>query len=84
MSIDKSLKVANSMKRHRSVLSRSERIGALRDEGKWEEGDSIYGLAKVRVQRAKRRTKGPAKEAEAAAVEVTDYVNSWKTKKTGP
>ena len=71
MSIDKSLRLANSMQRHRSVLSRAERIAKLQDEGKWEEAQSIFGLPKVRVFRAKRRVKAAPKEAEGEAAPET-------------
>ena len=57
MSIDKSLKITNSLQRQRSVLTRAERIAQLRDEERWEEGRSIFNLPKVRVLRAKRRGK---------------------------
>jgi len=50
------------------VLTRAERIEALRDQGAWDEGkSSIFGLPKVRVYRAKRRSKGAEKKEEAAA-----------------
>lgn len=65
MSIDKSLKITNSLVRQRNVLSRAERIAALRDKNAWdEEKNSLYGLPKVRVFRAKRRIKTEEKKAE--------------------
>ena len=68
MSIDKSLKLADSLVRSRNVLTRAERMEALRDQGKWDEGESsIFGLPKVRVYRAKRRGKAAEKKEEAAA-----------------
>jgi small basic protein (TIGR04137 family) len=47
MSVDRSLKVKAALSRHRNVLSRAERIGILKGEGKWDEGDSTLGLPKV-------------------------------------
>ncbi len=57
MSIDKSLKLHSALQRPRSVLSRAERISTLRESGKWEEGQSIFGLPKVRVRRVRKRPK---------------------------
>jgi len=70
MSVDKSLKLQNQLVRPRSVLTRSERIAELRDSGRWEEGDSVFSLPKVRVRVAKRRHKAapkPEETPEAAA-----------------
>ena len=47
MSIDRSLRGANMLVRHRNVLNRVERLGTLRDEEKWTEAKSVYGLPKV-------------------------------------
>jgi small basic protein (TIGR04137 family) len=49
MSIHKSLKLKNSLERQRSVLSRWERISQLKDEDKWQDGDNVLGLPKVRT-----------------------------------
>jgi len=72
VSIDKSLKLRNRLVRARSVLTRAEQIRELEESGRWHEGDSIYGLPKVRVRKLKRRVvKVPKKEAdEAVAPEV--------------
>ena len=70
MSVDKSLKLRNRLARARSVLTRAERIEELSGAGRWEEGDSVFGLPKVRVRRAKRKPKPAAQEvAEAKAAE---------------
>ena len=67
MSIHKSLKVKNKHVRRRNVLSREERLERLEKDEKWAEGDSIFGLPKVRVEvKAPRRGKEKEKEAEAA------------------
>lgn len=47
MSLDRSLKSANALVRHRNVLRRSERLERLLDEGKWDESRGILGLPKV-------------------------------------
>jgi small basic protein (TIGR04137 family) len=67
MSVDKSLKVASALARPRSVLSRTERLAQLRDEGRWTEEKSVYGIPKVRVRRVKRKAKAAKAEAPADA-----------------
>jgi small basic protein (TIGR04137 family) len=47
MSLDRSLKSANSLIRHRNVLTRAERLDQLKDEEKWTETKSVFGLPKV-------------------------------------
>ena len=65
MSLDKSLKAAASLTRHRNVLTRPERIEKLRDEEKWTDGDSPFGLPKV----AHRKSHAGAKDKEADKTE---------------
>lgn len=67
MSVDKSLKTSGKLRRHRNVLSRAERLVQLADEERWEEGDSVFGLPKVKSIRARRRGKAKEKPDEAAA-----------------
>lgn len=47
MSLDRSLKAANSLVRHRNVLTRAERIQRLSDEEKWTDAKGVFGLPKV-------------------------------------
>ncbi|GAF74272.1 unnamed protein product [marine sediment metagenome] len=68
MSIHKSLKSKGKLKRHRSVLTRTERLDALKNEERWQDGDSIYGLPKVRVIRAKRKKAKKEEEVDEAAL----------------
>jgi small basic protein (TIGR04137 family) len=65
MSIDKSLKRKGSLVRARSVLTRAERILALRGDDKFPEGRSPYGLPKVRVIKIGKKPKKAAKTEEA-------------------
>ena len=67
MSIDKSLRLSSRMRRHRNVLTRIERIERLTEEERWNDGDSVFGLPKVRIARARARGKAP-KQEEAEAV----------------
>ena len=66
MSIDRSLKVKGALSRHRNVLRRAERIEQLKEEERWSEGDSLFGLPKV----AHRKSHAGQKAAKAAAKEV--------------
>ena len=52
MSLDRSLKSANALIRHRNVLTRTERLVQLTDEGKWDDKKSVYGLPKVGHRKA--------------------------------
>ncbi len=47
MSMDRSLKSASALVRHRNVLTRAERMARMQSEEKWPEGRSIFGLPKV-------------------------------------
>lgn len=67
MSIDKSLRRKNSLERARNVLNRAERIKVLQNEERWKDGQSPYGLPKVRVMKVAKKAKKAAKEEEATA-----------------
>ena len=82
MSVDKSLKLSRRLLRHRSVLTRAERIAALRDSEKWQEGQSVFGLPKVRVVRARKKHKAKAEApvaAEGAATEAAAETPEGRT-----
>ena len=67
MSLDKSLKSGASLVRHRNVLKRGERIEVLKQEDRWEDGQSPIGLPKVAHRKAKVGKKGKeARSAESA------------------
>ncbi len=67
MSIDKSLKRKAGASGNRSVLKRSERIKILQDKEKFAEGQSPFGLPKVRVMKVvlKKAKKEKAEGEEA-------------------
>lgn len=65
MSIDHSLKIKGALERHRNVLTRAERVGQLKDEERWSEGQSVFGLPKI----AHRKSHAGKKAKEEAAVE---------------
>lgn len=72
MSIDRSLKVKGALSRHRNVLSRAERIEKLIEEERWEEGDSVTGLAKVAHRKGHSGRKGDKEEKVAEGAEVAE------------
>jgi len=73
MSIDRSLKVKGALKRHRNVLTRAERVEQLKDEERWNEGDSLFALPKVahRKSHAGHKAVKEAAATEAAAAAET-------------
>jgi small basic protein (TIGR04137 family) len=66
MSIHSSLKMSGRLKGERNVWTRVERIQALKREGRWNDGDPVLGLPKLRT-RFKVKSKKQLK-AEAAGV----------------
>jgi small basic protein (TIGR04137 family) len=64
MTIDKSLKVRAGMMRTRNVLTRAERLAKLRETERWQEGDPVLGMPKVRVQKISLKKKKKVKKAE--------------------
>jgi small basic protein (TIGR04137 family) len=52
MSLDRSLKSANSLIRHRNVLTRAERLLKLAEDDKWNDSKSVFGLPKVEHRKA--------------------------------
>ncbi len=67
MSIDKSLVPKGKLVRHRSVLTRTERIQHLTDEGLWDEKKSVYGLPKVKTIKVKKKVKVVKEKTEETA-----------------
>lgn len=63
MSVDRSLKLKGTLVRHHNVLTRAERVERLKEEERWQEGDSLFGLPKV----ANRKVSVAKKKAEAKA-----------------
>ena len=69
MSLDRSLKSASALVRHRNVLTRAERLVVLADEEKWNDSKSVFGLPKVghRKQTLAKAEKAEGTEAVAGA-----------------
>ncbi|MEX2114155.1 MAG: small basic protein [Pirellulales bacterium] len=70
MTMDKSLRMRRGLARARSVLTRAERLTQLTQSERWKEGDSVFGLPKVRVFKLamkKKKKKKEEGEGEAGA-----------------
>lgn len=57
MTIDQSLKVKKGSAGARSVLTRVERLKQLQEKDRWSEGDSPFGIPKVRVRKLQMKKK---------------------------
>src|SRR2546423_1498362 len=68
MSLDRSLKGANALVRHRNVLTRTERLEKLAEEEKWTEAKSVFGLPKVAHRKQAEVKAEKAEPVEGAAV----------------
>lgn len=79
MSIDRSLKIKGALSRHRNVLTRAERIEQLKDEERWSEGNSLFGLPKVAHRKSHAGRKEKAAPATAAAAETTEAAATAET-----
>ncbi len=64
MTIDKSLKIKAGSVKQRNVLKRVERLKKLVDADRWKEGDPVYGIPKVRVEKISLKQKKKVKKVE--------------------
>ena len=64
MTIDKSLKVKAGALKSRNVLTRTERLLKLQENRRWEAGDPVLGMPKVRVQKISLKKKKKVKKEE--------------------
>jgi len=68
VSIHRSLASRSKLKRQRNVLSRVERIEKMADQGRWNAGDTVFGLPALKVLKIKTgKKKKKEKEAEETA-----------------
>ena len=77
MSQHPSLRASDKSTQHRSVLKRYEKIKILKDKEKWDDKDSVFGLAKVKVIKFK------VKKEKAAAVEGAEGAEGTAAPATG-
>lgn len=64
MSIHPSLNISQKGKKQKTVLKRNERLKSILEKGLWKQGDSVFGLPKIKVVRMKIKKE----KAEKAAV----------------
>ena len=64
MTIDKSLKIKAGAVKTRNVMTRAERLTKLVEQDRWKEGDPVYGLPKVRVQKISLKKKKKVKKKD--------------------
>ena len=62
MSVDKSLKSADSLVRHRNVLTRAERIERMKEEGRWTDESTAIGMPKMGHRKVSVGKKDKAKD----------------------
>lgn len=80
MSVDSTLKIKNALSRHRNVLSRAERIEQLKEEERWNEGDSVIGLPKV----AHRKSHSGRKSSKAEETKAAEQIEEGAPETTPP
>lgn len=69
MGLHPSLKKGKELGGSRSVMKRTERIKWLKEKGKWEDGDPVLGLPKIKIVKLKALKKEKAKDTEEGAAE---------------
>jgi small basic protein (TIGR04137 family) len=68
MTIDKSLKIKAGSVKLRNVMTRAERLAKLKEQERWQAGNSVLGMPKVRVEKPSLKKKKKVKaEGEEAA-----------------
>ena len=75
MTIDKSLKRRGRLSRSRNVLKRGERITIMKDDDRWDEGRSPFGLPKIRVIKStvgKKKKKKVVEEEDGEEAEKSE------------
>ena len=80
MSIHSSLKISGGLRGSRNVWTRVERLAALKKEGRWEDGESVLGLPKVRTRFKTKSKKQLKAEAAAARQDAAEEEGEAKAK----
>jgi small basic protein (TIGR04137 family) len=57
---------------NRNVLKRAERLEKLKETERWQEGDSIFGLPKVKIQKVALKRKKKVKKLDDADEAATE------------
>jgi len=84
MSVHPSLKSTDKSIKQKSVLKRTERIKKMIDKDEWKEGDSVFGLPKIKTIKLKLKKEKVEKPEEAgAAAEGTALTDETKEQTSG-
>ena len=81
MSQHPSLKSSRGRKKHRTVLKRFEKFFALKEKGALREGDSVFGMPKLKIVRVKVKKEKPEEKPEEAQVGTEATQESGAAKK---
>ena len=87
MSIHPSLTISEKDKKVRSVLKRIERIRQMQEKGDWKQGDSVYGLPKIksiRIKVKKEKVEKAATATEAGAPAAAGAKDAKAAPKAAP
>jgi len=66
MSLHPSLRASDKSNKQRSVLKRPERLRMMQSKEQWKEGDTVFGLPKVKTLRLKIKKEKSAEKVAAA------------------
>ncbi len=80
MSIHPSLNISQKGKKQKTVLKRSERLKTMLEKGLWKQGDSVFGLPKIKVVRMKIKKE----KAEKAATTTAEGETAAPAQATAP
>ncbi len=72
MSIHPSLSSGSKTRKHRSVLKRFERLRVLIEKSKWQVGEPIFGLPKVKTVKIKFKKEKKEKTEETAVAAASE------------
>ncbi len=79
MTIDKSLKIKAGGIKQRNVMTRGERLERLAATDRWQEGESVLGIPKVRVQKLAMKKKKKVKKVEEGEEGAEDAASGAAT-----
>ena len=79
MTIDKSLKIKAGGIKQRNVMTRGERLERLAATDRWQEGESVLGIPKVRVQKLAMKKKKKVKKVEEGEEGAEDSASGAAT-----
>ena len=83
MSQHPSLRSTGKNKSHKSVLKRYEKIKELKDKEKWHDGDSVFGLPKLKIVKLRIKKEKTASKEEGATTTEGAVVSGVATDAKG-